>query len=141
MKKLILLLPLLLILGCGKKESSDSGNKDSKEKTTASDDKKTEKPQTGSDTKSDSKLTGSYTGGFEAVKYNSEKDYVYSNRITVFIDSLAGDKIYGHSVVAGNDRPFTGTYAGTKGEYKVEAKEPGDDKYDGKFSFTIYPDS
>jgi hypothetical protein len=141
MRKLILLLPLLILLSCGKKESSDSGNKDSKEKTTVTDEKKTDKPQTGSDTKPVTKLTGSYTGGFEAVKYNSEKDYVYSNRITVFIDSLKGENIYGRSIVAGNDRPFIGSCTGAKGEFKVEAKEPGDDKYDGKFSFSIFPDS
>jgi hypothetical protein len=145
MKKLILLLPLLIMFGsmfgCGKKDSGDSGKNDSKDKSTTTDDKKTDKPQNGNDTKPDTKLNGSYTGGFDAVKYNSEKDYVYSNRITVFIDSVSGGNLYGRSVVAGNDRPFTGSCSGSKGEFKVEAKEPGDDKYDGKFSFSIYPDS
>lgn len=144
MKKLILLLPLFIVLqfACGKKDSSDSGNKDSKEKTTVTDDKKTDKPQSGNDTKTkSSNLTGSYTGGFDAVKYNQDKDFVYSNRITVFIDSVQGETIYGRSIVAGNDRPFKGSLSGSGRAFKVEAAEPGDDKYDGKFSFTIMPDS
>src|SRR5258706_5939605 len=140
MKKLILLLPLLLIFSCGKKDSSDSGNKDSKEKTTSTDDKKNEKPQNGSDTKPKSTLRGSYTGGFDAVKYTRD-DIVYSNRITVFVDSVQGENIFGRSIVAGNDRPFKGSCTGSAGAYKVEAAEPGDNKYDGKFSFTIMPDS
>ena len=142
MKKLILLLPLLFffIFSCGKKDSTDTGNKDSKEKTTVTDDKKTDKPQNGNDTKPKSNLTGSYTGGFDAVKYNRD-DIVYSNRITVFVDSVQGENIFGRSIVAGNDRPFKGSCKGSAGAYNVEATEPGDDKYDGKFSFTIMPDS
>jgi hypothetical protein len=141
MKKLILLLPLLLLFACGKKDSGDTGNKDSKEKTTVTDDKKNYKPQNANDTKPKTNLSGTYTGSFEAVKYNPDKDYVYANRITVFVDSVSGETIYGRSVVAGNDRPFKGSCTGSAGAYKVEATEPGDDKYDGKFSFTIMPDS
>jgi hypothetical protein len=40
-------------------------------------------------------------------------------------------------VVGGNDRPFTGTLAVKDGAYTINAAEPGDNKYDGQFSFTI----
>ncbi len=47
------------------------------------------------------KIYGYYVGEFIAVKYNEESPYTYSNKITVSIDSLIGDMLYGHSVVAG----------------------------------------
>jgi len=59
------------------------------------------------------------------------------NKINISIDYMADEKITGHSVVAGNDRPFTGSYYEKDGIYYFEVKEPGDDKYDGKFEFRI----
>jgi len=61
------------------------------------------------------------------------------NKITIFIDSISGELMYGHSVVAGNERPFKGKFLRENENYKVIASEPGDDKYDGEFSFTIIP--
>ena len=75
------------------------------------------------------------------MKYKETGEFVYSNKITVSLDSIGGDTFYGHSVDAGNSRPFKGTFKLDKGIYNVNAAEPGDDKYDGKFSFTVYPDS
>ena len=45
--------------------------------------------------------------------------------------------MYGHSIVAGNNRPFKGKFTKEGTNYKADVSEPGDDKYDGKFSFTI----
>jgi hypothetical protein len=87
------------------------------------------------------KLYGFYSGDFVAVKYNEQSDFTYNNKITVSIDSMTGDIIYGHSIVAGNERPFKGNFENRNKTYSVTVSEPGDDKYDGKFSFTIYPDS
>jgi hypothetical protein len=39
--------------------------------------------------------------------------------------------------VGGNDRPFSGTYNMQNGKIMVKAKEPGDDKHDGEFSFSF----
>jgi len=61
----------------------------------------------------------------------------FSNKINISIDSISGDKIIGHSVVAGNVRPFKGTVSKDSGAWHVDAQEPGDDKYDGKFTFAI----
>jgi hypothetical protein len=107
-----------------------------------------------SDTVSDSQTTistfqsnvnknifGYYTGEFIAVKYKEGSDYTHINKITIFLDSAVNDLIYGHSVVAGNERPFKGNYKSGNDNYIVSAVEPGDDKYDGKFNFTVYPGS
>jgi hypothetical protein len=61
------------------------------------------------------------------------------NKINVSINKIENNKVEGHSVVAGNHRPFEGTIKELEnsGGYAFEVKEPGDDKYDGTFSFTI----
>jgi hypothetical protein len=81
-----------------------------------------------------------YVGMFEAVNVPENKLYSYKNKISISIDSIGGGKVKGHSVVAGNDRPFRGTYEEKSGIYLIKAAEPGDDKYDGVFNFTLYPE-
>lgn len=65
-----------------------------------------------------------------------------TNKINISIDEIKDGLVKGHSVVAGNDRPFSGTMTETKSSsgnpiYEFEVSEPGDDKYDGKFTFII----
>ena len=78
---------------------------------------------------------GIFVGDFIAEKYKSNKKPSYSNRITISLDSIKNDEIiYGHSIVAGNNRPFEGTFfLYGNGKMEITAKEPGDDKYDGSF--------
>jgi hypothetical protein len=59
------------------------------------------------------------------------------NKINISIDTIDGEKVSGHSVVAGNFRPFKGTLEKDGSIYKFSVKEPGDDKYDGAFDFSI----
>ena len=59
------------------------------------------------------------------------------NKINICIDNIEGEKVKGHSVVAGSNRPFAGTVKTENGISKFDVKEPGDNKYDGAFSFTI----
>ncbi len=89
-------------------------------------------------------LIGFYVGDFEKVTKNGEKSiYVdeafywnRTNKINISIDKIKDSIVFGHSVVAGNDRPFKGTITKiSKKKYKVIAKEPGDNKYDGVFKF------
>ncbi len=81
-------------------------------------------------------VCGFYVGQFNAKKYNEKKKPMYSNLINIAIDSVVEKKVYGHSVVAGNSRPFTGKIMNeTASDLEIEAKEPGDDKYDGMFMF------
>lgn len=82
-------------------------------------------------------IEGFYTGFFEALKFDDTKDIMYRNKITVAIDSITATNIYGHSVVAGNYRPFKGEYEKDAHIWHVTAREPGDDKYDGVFKFMV----
>jgi hypothetical protein len=61
----------------------------------------------------------------------------YTNKINISIDKIENDQVWGHSVVAGNSRAFEGKMKFEKGCYSFEMKEPGDDKYDGQFTFKI----
>ena len=74
-----------------------------------------------------------------------DEGYMWSreNKINISIDEINGNQVKGHSVVAGNDRPFEGIFKEeTDGSqpaisYTFQVSEPGDDKYDGAFIFRI----
>lgn len=85
-------------------------------------------------------LYGYYVGWFEAEEYKENKKPSYSNKINIVIEKIENGRVEGHSVVAGNSRPFSGTATQNGNIYTVEAKEPGDDKYDGTFLFTLDAD-
>lgn len=87
-------------------------------------------------------ILGSYVGYFEAKTYDDDKDISWANKITIFADSLVGDILYGHSVVAGNWRPFVGNLFANENKNIVVANgdEPGDDRYDGSFYFEFSPE-
>ncbi|NUO00614.1 MAG: YARHG domain-containing protein [Saprospiraceae bacterium] len=84
---------------------------------------------------------GMFVGEFLAVDYDENKDISYSNKITMAIETLENGVVKGYSIVAGNSRPFEGTYAEKNGALSVTAREPGDDKYDGAFTFQMHRDS
>lgn len=107
--------------------------------------------------KSKEDLVGYWVGMFEPVNYTEKIGYGdgdsevvpkminggeavlwdYANKINICIDSVNDNNVVGHSIVAGNDRPFKGTMTFKNNSYHFELTEPGDDKYDGKFSFDI----
>ncbi len=90
--------------------------------------------------KDTSSLLGFYVGDFQATKYGKKKNPMYSNKINLSIDSIKNKKIFGHSVVAGNIRPFSGTIIHIDIDYiKLKLQEPGDNKYDGVFVADLYP--
>lgn len=94
-----------------------------------------------SSVKSTSSMYGYYVGEFVAVKVNEKKSPMYNNKINISIDSIQGDQILGHSVVAGNYRAFTGTISkSTADTYRIQVKEPGTHQYDGFFSFMLKAD-
>lgn len=70
----------------------------------------------------------------------------FDHKITVRLEKVIGDTVTGYSVVAGNERAFSGSFEigppGTLGELtaKVVAKEPGDSATDGIFSFNVSKD-
>lgn len=130
----------LIAFGCGNKttETGTTGTDSSATPATTETETETAAPKEVKETDE----VGCYVGEFKAVKFKAGKNPSYSNRINILIDELADYKVSGHSVVAGNSRPFSGTYdLKEDGSYVVEAAEPGDDKYDGKFSFVLDPNS
>jgi hypothetical protein len=83
-------------------------------------------------------MFGQYFGSFETSERTDWKPGgTYRNSISLFVDSMIESKVYGHSVVAGNNTPFAGDIVGIEGGYRVTAAEPGTGKYDGRFEFTI----
>ncbi|MDP5170136.1 MAG: YARHG domain-containing protein [Bacteroidia bacterium] len=71
-------------------------------------------------------LVGYWTGDFG------------KNKITLAITEAANGKASGHSICAGNYRPVSGTMEDLgNGQYKFALREPGDDKYDGEFVFSV----
>lgn len=140
MNKIIVLVIMVLLTSCSKK--SDTNKEEGVKKESSEPPGSRENTSSNSTLdKENSRILGYYTGGFEAVKYDETKDYVYENKITISIDSLVKNQCFGHSIVAGNNRPFSGPF-GRKGNIcEVAASEPGDDKYDGKFVFSILSDS
>ncbi|MGB1241782.1 MAG: YARHG domain-containing protein [Chitinophagales bacterium] len=100
---------------------------------------KEDKPAVGDSQKPfNASIEGYYVGMFDAKEYKENKRPSYSNKITFSIDSLSENKIFGHSIVAGNMRPFEGEFAHKNGVITTTCKEPGDDKYDGVFRFNVF---
>ena len=90
-------------------------------------------------------LIGNWVGWFEPDMVNDNKElYVDAqiywgreNKITISIEEVTGEDVKGHSIVAGNYRPFTGTISDSDSEFKLNLKEPGDDQYDGSFQIAM----
>jgi hypothetical protein len=88
-------------------------------------------------------ITGTWTGLFEhdhdEMIQDKDGASVVStpNKITVFIENLQDGNITGHSICAGNDRPFSGTYEEDGDKIKATLKEPGTNKTDGTFDLVI----
>jgi hypothetical protein len=75
--------------------------------------------------------------GRKNVYYGEGRSWRRENKINISIDKIEEEKVIGHTVVAGNDRPFKGTIKKENGIFYFEVKEPGDNKYDGVFTFQI----
>lgn len=142
MKKFIYLIALLSCFACG---NADAGQSVQTEEAAAVVNEAEEAPEPTVNTEVEEiipahPILGSYVGMFEASKYDEDKRPTWTNKINITIDKVIDDLIYGHSVVAGNDRPFSGTIKQTDDTYEVEATEPGDDRYDGTFRFKVPAD-
>lgn len=112
MRRLFYLVLGLFMFSCG-----DGNN--SEEKSVVDSPKKEVEVQHG-------KFTGSFVGAFG------------NNKITIQIKTMENGTLEGRSIVAGNDRPFSGTYSKIDGGYAIVANEPGDQKDDGQFKFDLY---
>lgn len=64
-------------------------------------------------------------------------EYNYYKQISISIDKIEDTLVNGHSIVSGNIRPFKGSLFEDEKGFYFKVSEPGDDKYDGKFEFSI----
>ncbi len=142
----ILFFGIMIFFSCGEKvKVEDAVQGTTTETTTQNATTENTTTESTSSTKKEftnEELLGNYVGMFRAHKYDEKKKPTWANKISISIDKIEGNKVKGHSVVAGNDRPFTGSIQMKDGEnysYVIEGKEPGDDKYDGVFYMTLLP--
>ena len=91
-------------------------------------------------------LLGNWVGYFEnasddkwdkAVFPDEGLMWLRENKINISIDRIWEDSIFGHSVVAGNQRPFKGVIVVGNTGITGKLYEPGDNKYDGTFGFSF----
>lgn len=86
-------------------------------------------------TKPDSTTNSAIAAALEIL--GSYVGYFGNNKITLLITKATTDSIVGRSIVGGNDRPFAGSILKNGDKYVINAKEPGNDKDDGIFNFSI----
>lgn len=89
-------------------------------------------------------LYGIYVGDFEEGRNEEqipEGEYTEPVKISVNISRITEKGAEGRSVVRGNDRPMKGQLTPAGNGFKFTMDEPGDDKHDGRFDFTITGDS
>jgi len=90
-------------------------------------------------------LYGIYTGNFSGTEkrfdeYSKEGyDEEIEKRLSLKINRITKDSVYGQSIVNGNQRPFRGVFNETENSFVLD--EPGDDKTDGRFNVKIKSDS
>ena len=90
-------------------------------------------------------LYGIYTGNFfgnenrvdEYSKENYEEQI--TKRLSLKINRITKDSVYGQSILNGNQRPFRGIFNVAANSFVLD--EPGDDKTDGRFTVSIKNDS
>lgn len=88
---------------------------------------------------------GIYTGdfaGMEKMTDDSDGSEYESNvlkRISLKINRITKDSVYGQSIVNGNQRPFRGVFNESAKSFVLD--EPGNDKTDGRFEVKLNNDS
>lgn len=137
--KITLLLFLIVLFACsegGDKEEQENQN-DSTQSENSEETSTSDEPRKGEKTGA----LGYYTGIFIPIEFDSQSDVYHANKITISIDSLdeRNKLMYGHSIVAGNLRNFSGKYIPSDSGLVATVEEPGDAPYDGYFNFTVLP--
>lgn len=88
---------------------------------------------------------GIYTGEFagKARMHDNETDEYYDGtdykKISLKINRITKDSVYGQSIVNGNQRPFRGIFNEASKTFVLD--EPGNDKTDGRFEVQLKSDS
>ncbi|MCF3109175.1 YARHG domain-containing protein [Niabella sp. CC-SYL272] len=85
-------------------------------------------------------LYGNWVGDFVSMS-DGTPDYEDVARINIRLSRITAEGVEGRSVVKGNDRPMKGTLAITGSQYSFVMDEPGNDRHDGRFEFSIVGDT
>jgi YARHG domain-containing protein len=87
-------------------------------------------------------LYGSWVGTFIAGDSDDEMEEDFSARkINLTIKKITDKEVIGQSIVSGNVRPLKGTAIKSGNTLTFRLREPGDDKFDGEFTFEIKNDT
>ncbi|MDH6251685.1 hypothetical protein M2347_001412 [Chryseobacterium sp. H1D6B] len=89
-------------------------------------------------------LYGIYTGEFAGMqKMEDDGDGNFEEavvkRLSLKINRITKDSVYGQSIVNGNQRPFRGIFNESTSSFTLD--EPGNDKTDGRFEIKLKTDS
>lgn len=88
-------------------------------------------------------LYGIYTGEFSGYYKVQTADDNYEDfelkRISLKINRITKDSVWGQSILNGNQRPFRGLFNEKTNQFVLD--EPGSDKTDGRFEVTVSADS
>ena len=145
-KSVFILSAIVLLQGCGGNliKNKDTSQESAKSETLAVNKATAPNQATTNLTVSDTKdILGYWVGMFKPdknagyISTGEEDAWNFENKINLSIDQIDNDQVKGHSVVAGNDRPFAGKLTKDGKIFHFSVKEPGDDKYDGAFDFYI----
>ncbi|MFY1048209.1 YARHG domain-containing protein [Chryseobacterium sp. GP-SGM7] len=85
--------------------------------------------------------TGEFAGKGEVYDYESREYYegIDLKKLSLKINRITQDSVYGQSIVNGTQRPFRGVF--NEGSQSFILDEPGNDKTDGRFKIKFKNDS
>lgn len=87
-------------------------------------------------------LYGLWTGTIKPVlSDNEEIDSLYEDepkRITLKINRISKDSVFGQSIIAGTQRPLKGVWSKRDGRISFVLDEPGKNPNDGRFEVSVY---
>lgn len=83
--------------------------------------------------------TGEFSGSYKVSTPDEEYDDYEFKRLSLKINRITKDSVWGQSIVNGNQRPFRGVFNESTKRFVLD--EPGSDKYDGRFEVTVSADS
>lgn len=126
MKKLLLVLIAIFLFSCKKEKASNTPITNNNQEI---------------ETDSNPSFYGNWVGDFVATEHDTTNEFVEVNKINLLIKKIENNRVLGKSIVAGNSSTVSGTLSEEQDEFQFILNEPGDDKYDGKFDFTIKGDT
>ena len=87
-------------------------------------------------------LYGNWVGDFEVTEADFDKFKGQTlSKLNIVIKQITDSGVTAQSVVNGNSRLMRGSMTAANGKYVFVMDEPGDNKYDGRFNFTINGDT